>query len=496
MRLRGGQFIGSGLLIVLLLSVVGFGTAETALEGGHGCTMIIVGKGATVDGSVLIARNEDYPGNWAKHIIVVPKKTHEEGEVVESATGFAAPQVPTTYGYLSLQDWDPTQGRFNAGGINEYQVAVTASTTARQNERAKAADPPVETGIGENIITALVLERAKTAREGVQLVGALVKEYGSSEVFGMAIADPDEAWLLEVGGGHHWVAARVPDDCYAVVPNALRIGEVDFSNEEYFLGSEDLISFAAEYGLFDPASEPFNFAKAYGTARNPSTRNWRRVWGAAYFLSPSSDFDPEAKWYPLFMQPDWKISPEDIMAVLRFHYQGTPYDPETPQGKGERAIGISNTLESHVLQVRGWLPNTIGGVAWICLSAPRTSTYVPYYSGITRVPKPYQLGTGEYDDESAYWTFRTVTTLTFTDLAKYEGDVRAAWETLEKRAFILQPVVEKTALELYSLDPELAIEFLTIYSNGLALEALNMAQSLGNDLLTKMAGQALGAYGG
>jgi dipeptidase len=459
------------------------------------CTGIIVGKGATVDGSILIARNEDFPGNWAKHIIVVPGETYKAEAIIESATGFVCPQLAVTYKYVSVQDWDATQGRFNEGGINEYQVGVSSTTTARQNDKAKEADPKIKTGIGENIITALVLERAKAAKEGVKLVGDLVEEYGSSEIFGMAIGDPNEVWLLEVGGGHHWVAVRIPDNSYVVEANALRIGEVDLSDTANFMGSVDLITFAEEHGLYDSASgEPFDFAKAYGTAADLAVRNYRRVWGGQHFFTSSAELDPEAKRYPLFLIPDEKITPQRVMSFLRYHYQGTDYDTETPAGQGERAVGISNTLESHVLQLRSWLPNPIGGVMWLSVSAPRTSVYVPYYSGITEVPSAYQLGTDEYDSKSAYWAFRTITSVVFTDFSEMAKDVQSVWEAFESREFAWQPIIEKVAIELHDQDETLAIEFLTNYSNGLALNALDKAFILGKNLLTKMAGKAKGAY--
>jgi len=476
------------VLMIILVTVGGVVFAQT--EYNHGCTMLIVGKAATTDGSILFARNEDYPGNWAKHIIVVPGETHKAEEVIKSATGFVYPQPSLNYKYISAQDWDPTQGRFNAGGISEYQVGVSATTSAHQNDKAKEVDPLIETGIGENIIVALVLQGAKTAKEGVRLVGELVEEYGSSEAFGMAIGDSNEAWLLEVGGGHHWVAVRVPDNSYVVDANALRIGEVNLSDTANFMGSADLITFAEEHGLYDSASgEPFDFAKAYGTAADLSVYNYRRVWGGQHFFTPSAELDPEAKRYPLFLIPDEKITPQRVMSFLRYHYQGTDYDTETPTGQDERSIGQSNTLESHVIQLRSWLPNPIGGVIWLSMSAPRTSVYIPYYSGIAEVPSAYQLGTDEYDSKSAYWAFRTITSIVFTNFSEKAKDVQTTWEAFESREFAWQPTIEKVAVELYDQDKILAVEFLTNYSNGLALNALDKAFTLKKNLLSKLAGE-------
>jgi len=468
------------LIVVIVLIVLLLSASAAFAE----CTMLIAGKEATEDGSIIIARNEDYGGNWAKHYILNEAEEHEKGATIESENGFVWELPEKTLKYFSVQDWIPEWGRFHETAINTEQVGVTATTTAGQNEKAKEVDSRIKDGLGENIVTTIVAQRAKTAREGVKLVGKIIDEKGASETFGMAIADDNEAWLLEVGGGHHWVAVRVPDDSYFVGANALRIGEVDLEDRDNYLGSEDLIEFAVENGLYDPNSgEPFHFAKAYGTAKDYSSSNYRRVWGGIDLLSPSLKVEPEAKNYPLFVKPDKKISVADAGSLLRCHYQDSEYD-SINVNQEERGIGTFSTIESHVMQLRNWLPNSIGGVQWISMSTPLASPYIPYYVGIQEVPEVYQIGENEYDNKSAYWAFRSLANISSQDYQGKGQQIREVWQEFEQEQYDLQENVEKAALEIYENDKELANKFLSNYSTGQALRALHKAYELRDELRT------------
>lgn len=476
------KFNKKALLIFVVLVVVVMSASTAFAE----CTMLIVGKDATEDGSVIISRNEDYGGNWAKHFIINEAEEHDEGATIVSENGFEWELPEKTLKYFSVQDWIPEWGRFHETAINSKQVGVTATTTAGQNDEAKEVDPTIKDGLGENIVTTIVVQRAKSAREGVKLVGKMVDEKGASEIFGMAIADENNAWLLEVGGGHHWVAVKVPDDSYFVGGNALRIGEVDLEDSENYLGSEDLIDFAVDNGLYDPDSgEPFHFAKAYGTAKDYSSSNYRRVWGGIDLLSPSLEVNPEAKNYPLFVKPDDKISVADAANLLRYHYQDTEYD-SINVNKEERGIGTFSTIESHVMQLRDWLPDSIGGVQWISMSTPLASPYIPYYVGIQEVPEVYQIGENKYDNKSAYWAFRSLASISSQDYQGKGEEIKEVWSEFEEKQFELQENIEKTALELYDSDKELANEFLSNYSTGQALRALHKAYELRDELRTEI----------
>lgn len=454
------------------------------------CTFLIAGKEATQDGSILIARNEDLEGGWAKHIVINPVTEYEKGDTITSKNGFVWELPEKTLKYVSVQDCLPTYGIYHECAINSEQVAVSATTTAHQNERAKEADPLIEEGIGENIITTLVAQEAKSALEGVQMVGRMVETRGASESFGMAIGDPKEVWLLEVGGGHHWVAVKVPDDSYFVGANALRIGEVNLADTENYLGSADLIDFAIEHQLYDPdCGEPFHFAKAYGTAAAYQVRNYRRVWGGLNYFTPSAHWNPETKIHPLFNKPDKKISLEEAMNLMRYHYQNTEYD-SIQKNPDERGIGTFSTIESHVLQIRDWLPDELGGVQWIALSTPLASPFIPYYVGIEELPAIYQDGSDQYDDQSAYWAFRTLGILSALDFEGKGQEILAHWQNFEEQQLIRQPYLEKNVQQLLENDKhEIAIDMLNQYSNGQCLIALHQAYQYKRDYFTQMSNE-------
>jgi dipeptidase len=471
--------------IILLLLFLSFSSAPYAR-----CTFLIAGKEATEDGSILIARNEDLEGGWAKHIVINPVTEYKEGETITSKNDFVWELPEKTLKYISVQDCLPTYGIYHECAINSEQVAVSATTTARQNEKSKVADPLVEDGVGENIITTLIAQKARTALEGVQMVGQMVETKGASESFGMAIGDPKEVWLLEVGGGHHWVAVKVPDDTYFVGANALRIGEVNLTDHENFCGSADLIDFAIEHQLYDPdCGEPFHFAKAYGTAKDYQVRNYRRVWGGLNYFTPSAQFGSESKHYPLFNKPDEKIGLEDAMNFMRYHYQDTEYD-SILVNPNERGIGTFSTIESHVLQLRDWLPNNLGGVQWIALSTPLASPFIPYYVGIEELPAPYRMGSDQYDDQSAYWAFRTLAILSASNFEGKGQEILEKWHSFEKQQLSIQPYLEETVQQLLeNNEHEIGIDLLNQYTNGQCLMALHKAYQLKKDYFTQMSNE-------
>ncbi|SDE85978.1 C69 family dipeptidase [Sporomusa acidovorans] len=452
---------------IFLSGVVALAMIFGAFPGiSFACTSILVGKNATADGSVLISRNEDYKTYCAKHFIVHPRTERKTETVFKAGANQFTYLLPKLcYKYTATPDANFKEGPMEEAGINEFQVGVSATQSASSNQRAKAADPfDEEHGLTEASIPSVILPVVKTAQEGVEALAKIVEAKGAGEAFGVSIADSNEIWYFEAGSAHHWAAVRVPDDSYMIVANQLRITSVDLSDKKNYMGSKDLISFAIAKGLYNPQTDgAFNFARAYGTDNDHDrVYNYPRVWWGQKMLTPSVHQEPGGNTFPVFMKTDKKLGLQDVMSVLRSHYDGTEYDPYVPgykplQGKGFRPISVTRTVESHVIQLRNWLPDQIGGVQWIALGHTALSVYVPFYAGISDTPESYRLGIDVKDDKSAYWTFRTMQTLANTNFTEYAKIVIPEWQKFEQQELQEQKNIDAAALKIYNNDPAKAL---------------------------------------
>ena len=515
-----------------------------------GCYMVAAGKKATTDGSVLVARSEDAAhGNHALRVLAVPRKKHNPGEEIVFEKmgdtglilppGVKIPQVSETYAHLGVVNViEGEKISITAGGVNEFQVCAGPSSGGYINKKAEQVCPENPTSIGDYRCT-LVLERCKTAREGIRLLGELTEKFGA-RIDNYMVGDPNEVWLYEEYRGRLWAAVRIPDDCFVVEANTVRIGEINLNDSESFMGSRDLVSFASEHELYDPKSgDPFNVSKVYGAQTGklrygiPSPNYDRhRIWRGISLLAPSTKLDPEEpSWiYPLFVEPDRKLTPRDILKVMMDHYEGTPYDlynnnkdeykpasgtlegfsasvkgkPKSdlymnekrqyqlaPVWGEERIIGTTRAVTTYCAQLRSWMPNPIGGVLWAGLAEAATSAHIPWYCGMTRTPEPYTIGSQKegsyapspfrgsiYDEESASWNFRLVSNLVNLFYSATRDEVIPVWREWENKLYKLQPAVEKTAVELYKEDKSSAVEFITDYTCSKANEALDMAKTM------------------
>jgi len=502
--------------------------------------MMAVGKLGTVDGSVMVARSCDAPGgDESLKTLAVPRKRHDPGEEIRfhESQMVAIPQVAQTYGYLAvLSDIEGREIAEAEGGINEFQVSAGASTGGSLNTKAQQVCPKMPTSLGDYRMT-LVLERAQTAREGVKLLGELTEIFGA-RTDNYIIADPNEAWLYEEYQGKLWGAVRVPDDCFVVEANTVRIDHVDQGNPYSFMGSKNLQSFAEDTGLYDPGcGEPFNPMKIYGAQTGKARHgipapeyDRRRIWRGISLLAPSTDLNPEepSYTYPLFVKPDNKLTPKDFLAVFNDHYQGTKYDHYelnaskykasmnamrsgsfqspihespfhineqrqyqlAPIWGTERIIGSSRAITTWCAQLRGWMPNAIGGVFWSGLSEGASTPHIPWYVGVTRTPEAFTLGTRKenlleqgvsgsmYDEKSAYWAFRVITNLVNLFYTALKDEVSPIWRDWENKLYMQQPIVESALLDMYKKDPALANEFITNYSCAKAEESLTIAKKM------------------
>ncbi len=406
------------------------------------CTSVLVGRAATRDGSILIARNEDNSTPTApKSLRVVAERSNGNRELVSPANGFSITLPECGFRYTAMPDVTPEEGLFEEAGVNAAHVAMSATESALANERVLAFDPYVEHGLAEDAMLTVVLPYVKTAREGVSYLGRIVSEFGSAESNGVLFADHAEAWYMEIATGHHWVAQRIPEDCVAVVANQLSIQEVSFGSDD-FMYSDGIREFVEAHSL-NPAPvkngrRPFNFRDIFGTSSQGDRRyNTPRVWDGMRLLAPSlaSRYSLTSGDMPFVFRPDRLLGVEDVAAVLSSHFDETDFDPIGTLGdefsrKRYRAISLSRTQESHVIQIEAapdFSPSqsaeaSLAGelaspICWVALATPSFSPYMPLFCDVDVWPAQLDNATPKPDLSHPYWVFRSL---------EAASDVRAA----------------------------------------------------------------------
>ena len=273
--------------------------------------MMLVGKGASADGSVLLAHNNDLSGKEASVLRKYPAQDYESNDSVAFPSGRIIPQFEHTYGWMALQ-LAAGFAEGDAVAINEQGVCIAGGVAlkADRNSRAVEADPLMPSGLNGGV-RYIALQRSITARECVKTLGDLYTTYGVTYPGGVGIADSSEIWYIESGGGHTWAAIRIPDTCYWVQANGYRIENVDPSDTMNFYCSPELLSFCCEHNLWNPREGEFSFAKAFGGGRQEQNLkpcyDSRRIWQAIEILSPSLKMDANQHEFPLFLVPDVKI---------------------------------------------------------------------------------------------------------------------------------------------------------------------------------------------
>lgn len=395
-----------------LLAVGGMMLCSVCLENeANACTTVVVGNKATRDGSTLVARNEDVSTHRAKYFKVYPHQNNGARTFKSNINGFKMTLPVKHYRYTGMPDYDESEGRFLENGINEHNVAMSATESANANDRVQKWDPFEKDGIDEASMLNVVLPFIKTPEEGVKRLGRIVEEKGSDAANGIIFSDTKNIWYMEIGSGHQWVAQRVPNDCYAVIPNQLSIEKVDFNDKKNFMYSKSLKKFAKEHDLLNHDGT-LNWRDKFGTNNKEDGKyNRPRVWAGQRLLTPSKKQSITQKRFKTFMKPDEKITVDKVGRVLADHFNGTPYDTYGKNEGGYRAINVATNVESHILQMRPHYTKDTTGVQWVAMASPATSVYVPFYTNIKDTPKAYQKGTDVYSSDSAYWTYKLTSVL-------------------------------------------------------------------------------------
>ncbi|WP_395322478.1 C69 family dipeptidase [Levilactobacillus parabrevis] len=384
------------------------------------CTEILVGKAASMDGSTIVARNEDGYGpiNPIK-FVVHPATDQKQATFTSAVTGVNVPLPDHAYRYTGTPQADQSDGQYEEAGINEFNVGMSATETTATNARVLGYDPLVNDGINEEAMITLVLPYVKTAKEGAQRLGALLEKYGTGENNSIAFNDKNEIWYLETAGGHHWAAMRLPEDSYAIAPNQTLMQEVNLDDSDNFLVATDLVDFVTKYHL-NPTPGTFNFREIFGThGEDDAYYNTPRTWYGQKLFNPEvTDQQPTDQDMPFTRQPSKKIAIEDVEFFLSSHYNGTPYDPFGTFASGSaddrrkyRPIAMDRNQCSSILQIRNDVDDDHAAIQWIAMGFFAYAPYVPFFTNINDTPEDYKNTTTEVSVDNVYWLNKTLSVL-------------------------------------------------------------------------------------
>lgn len=440
------------------------------------CTNLIAGKKATADGSVMVTYAADSHTLYGA-LYHQPAAKHAPGEmrkVVEWDTGKLLGEIPEV------------EETFNVvGNMNEHQLVIAESTWGGRQELQDTTGNSI---IDYGSLIYITLQRAKTAREAINIMGDLVDKYGyasSGESF--SIADKNEVWVMEMIGkgaekGAVWIAVRIPDDAISGHANEPRIRKVNMKDKKNVLHSKDVVSFARKRGYFSGKDEDFSFADAYGEHDADTRRGCDgRVW--SFFRR----FNPEAEKYyawcvgesdepfPLYIIPDRKVSLQDMQERMRDHFEDTPLNMTSDIGAGpnkvpyrwrpmsfkvdgkeytnERAIATQQTGWHFVSQSRDWLPDAVGGLYWFGTDDTNTSVYMPFYCSLTEIPREVREDNGDmlsYSDDSNFWMTNWVANQAYNRYDLMIPDIRRVQGALESAFISTRPQTDTELVEIYN----------------------------------------------
>ena len=484
---------------------------------GENCTTIMVGRLASTDGSVMTSHSCD--GNYRTWLEIYPHKKYEKGTT-----------HPVYWGMLHTEEaWDMTKVT-NKGEIPEIEETYAYLNTAYPclNEKQLAIGETTIYGRKELVneeglflieeLEKIALQRCRTAREGIALIGKLAEEYGYGDLAEcISLADPKEVWQLEIAGSGKgkpsaiWCAQRIPDDNIGICANIPRISTVDFRNPDYFMYSTDLQNVARKLGYWD-GKEPLKFWKVLNDRKPFAIREYYVLSS----LAPSLNLSFDAEELPFSVKPEKKLSPRDVMKFFRETYEGTQWDMtknllitvkerdkdgvetekkiKSPVASNwmnndlrtllneikpglierQRTIAIAGCSYSHVIQCRSWLPDEIGAIAWFSFDSPGESPRIPIFSGVLSLPNSFNIcGQQHYRSDAAIWSFREANRLATVNWSKSRTLIEPAVKEFEDKAFDELPALEKRVIDLVKEGKsDDAKKYVTAYTGSFASSAM------------------------
>ena len=471
-----------------LMAVAMLGSVSEA----EACSNFIVGKKASVDGSVMCSYSADDYGMF-QNLCHYPAAKHAKGEM------------------RKIFDWDSNKyygeipeaaETYNViGNINEWQVTIGETTYGGREEMVDS------TGIMDyGSLIYVALQRSKSAREAIKVMTTLANTYGyNSEGETFTICDPNEAWIMEMMGkgagskGAVWVALRIPDDAICAHANQSRIGKFNMKDKKNVMYAKDVVSFARSKGWFKGKDADFSWKMAYAKPdfsgrRFCDARAWAML-NHFYDMSPYLDWalgkNPDAQDMPLWVVPNKKVSVKDVENVMRDHYEGTPlsvadgsdigggiwempyrptplmYKVDGKQYFNERPVSTQQSGFVFVSQMRSWLPREIGGVFWFANDDANMAAFTPVYCSMTERPECYNTPGADalhFSKKNAYWVCNMTSNMVYPRYSLMFPTLKEVRDSLDNSYFAAQAGVEKKAQELYAQNPQAAVKYLNDYS--------------------------------
>ena len=494
-----------GMKTALALSLAGVMFVSTGLTS-FACTGLYFGSSTTKDGTTIYGRSEDLEEDHDKVWEVWEAADHKEGDMYEDNYGFTCPYPAHTLKFTACRDTtdmgesNPNAIAYGEVGVNEKGVSISATVSTKYNEKIKAVDPLVETGICEISIATMVLQEATSAKHGVELLGNIITTYGAGECNILTIGDANEVWYMEIVSGHQWVARKMPANKVAVFPNMMMLDQIDTKSAD-ILCSEKLISTAKEAGSYyseNKANEnTIHVSKSY--SQGYTSGNTYRAWDGLNYLNPTlatsvdptpvedfTAFAPNADSayrevalthakgpFTLCFDTNRQLDIKDAMKLLSLRGAGTKYEAEEV---ANRAIGWHTQMECHFFEVNHKLPTELATVQWLGMGSGECTVYVPSYCALlTDTPATYKYDSNKFSAKSMYWVYEEITKL-------YNAN-------REKVAPTVNAYLEKVQDEIIKEQNDLQTNILALNKEGKTEEVAKAAQA-GNASMTAKALEA------
>lgn len=501
--------------------------ASTSVSAGA-CCGVYVGSEQSANGSTYVGRSEDIGKLYDKVFEVRPAADHASGEMYEDTYGFSMPYPAHTYRYTVMRDsvemgesvvdanGNFVREAYGEVGMNENGVAMSATVSTANNEKAEAADPLVETGICEISLNSVVLMTAESARDGVEKLAKIIDTYGSGECNSFTISDANEVWDFETLSGHQYVAVKMPADKVSVNPNMVVMNEIDVSDTENVIASDALISLPLENGFLvssqkgevaDEKITKIDIQKTYGSEDFGNGQYFRYWQGVNYLneaLSETVSVEREGEAAPegpfnMLFEADHELTTYEVLRLLAYRGEGTEYaaDNNPENNPNGTAIGNERQAECHIFEIRSDMPEALATVQWQAMSRAEFSVYLPYYSNLlTDTSEIFQteystdaenieevLDDADFPAEtSAYWVFTAINDLCDNDRARYGTNVKLYWEKYQKALIEQQAAVDEEMERIYAESPEQAEKTATALGKAVSEEAFANAKSILNEL--------------